>query len=103
MQLLARKRVGLVLFKRLVTHTCQNPASCSKGATVADVHKVGYCVKCDFNVFPSDQTTKAKEKHCRSFVEKCLPKAIDKKGNIKPAIRCSGRDMKMATASISGF
>ena len=101
----ASKPVGVFLFKRLVTHTCtgENPAFCTKGVTVADVHKVGYCVKCDFDVFPNIGAGRAKEEHRISFVTKCLPKAIDKEGNIKPAFRCSGRDMKYATASISGF
>ena len=87
-----------------MTHTCtgQNPASCTKGATVADVHKVGYCVKCHFNVFPWAAGA-VKEEQRTSFVTKCLPKAIDKEGNIEPTFRCTGEDMKMAMASISGF
>ena len=101
----ASKPVGLVLFKRLVTHTCtgENPAFCTKGATVADVHKVGYCVKCHYDVFPSVFANRAKNKHRRSFVRNCLPKAIDENGNIKPAFQCTGKDKKKAMASISGF
>ena len=99
------KRVGIVLFKRLVTHTCtgENPASCTKGATVADVHKVGYCVKCHFNVFRTIYAALATKKERISFVQKCLPKAVDEKGNIKPAFQCTGEDKKKAMASISAF
>ena len=99
------RRVGIVMFKRLVTHTCsgERPNFCEKGATVADVHKVGYCVKCHYNVFPSDDATKANNRHRKSFVESCLPKAIDEKGNIKPAFQCDPKDSKLASASIAGF
>ena len=67
------------------------------------MHKVGYCVKCHFDVFPHVAAGKAKHKHRKSFVEKCLPKAIDENGNIKPAFECERDDLKMAMASISGF
>jgi len=99
------RRVGIVMFKRLVTHTCsgERPNFCEKGATVADVHKVGYCVKCDYDVFPSRDAAKANNKHRKSFVERCLPKAIDEKGNIKPAFQCDPKDSKLASASIAGF
>ena len=44
----ASKSVGIVMFKRLVTHKCtgNKPAFCKRGDTVADVYKVGYCVNC---------------------------------------------------------
>ena len=115
----ASKPVGVFLFKRLVTHTCtgENPAFCTKGVTVADVHKVGYCVKCveerkrkgktyykDFNVFPETWASAANSAHRKSFVNDCLPKAIDKKGNIRRAFECTDpEDLKMAVASISAF
>merc|ERR1719324_651927 len=113
----ASKKVGVVLFKRLVTHTCtgQNPAFCTKGATVADVYKVGYCVKChygkpakDQDVFPQTWAQATKSKHRIKFVKKCLPKnwaatALDEEGNIKDKFRCSDEDWKHARASITGF
>jgi len=73
----ASRRVGIVIFKRLVTHTCsgKRPRFCKKGVTVADVHKVGYCVKCDYDVFPSSNAGNAEAKHRESFVNRCLPKA----------------------------
>ena len=87
----------------LVTHTCtgENPA-CTKGATVADVHKVGYCVKCHFNAFVGN-AEKVTRKMREEFVKKCLPKAIDEKGDIKSAFRCTGANMEKAKASIAGF
>ena len=100
----ADRKVGTVLFKRLVTHTCTGSTSaCKKGTTVADVFKVGVCVKCDYNVFPSDKAKDAKDEHKKSFVTKCLPTAIDAKGAVKAASRCTGDDKKFAEASIAGF
>ena len=100
----AHRSVGIVMFKRLVTHTCTGSSSaCKKGTTVADVFKVGVCVKCDYDVFPSDKAKAATEKHKKSFVDTCLPKAVDAKGAVKAAFRCTGGDKKLAEASIAGF
>lgn len=101
----SHKSVGVVIFKRLVTHTCsgERPRFCKKGVTVADVHKVGYCVKCHYSVFGSMFARKAKTKHRKSFVKRCLPKAIDQNGNVKPAFQCDPENLKFAKASIVGF
>ena len=99
----AHRRVGIVMFKRLVTHTCTRSTSACKGTTVADVFKIGVCVKCNYDVFPSEKAKDAKEKHKKSFVTKCLPTAIDAKGAVKVAFRCTGDDKKLAEASIAGF
>lgn len=101
----ASRRVGIVMFKRLVTHTCtgKRPSFCKKGVTVADVHKVGYCVKCHYNVFASRWTDRSSHRHRKAFVYNCLPRAFNKQGKLKPGFECSGDDMKLAQASISGF
>lgn len=102
---MASKPVGVVMFKRLVSHTCTGKGKrgfCQKGATVFDVHKVGYCVKCDKNVFDSS-AAKTEDKERESFVEKCLPKAITAKGKIHPKFRCGEEDKELASAAISAF
>lgn len=106
----ASKKVGVVMFKRLVTHTCtgHNPAFCTKGATVADVYKVGYCVKCQTAVFPQTWAQATTQGHRIKFVNKCIPNnwaatALDKEGNIKKKFRCTGKDWEHARASITGF
>jgi len=44
---LAARDAGMLIFKRLVTHTCTGKTSaCIKGTTVADVTKDSYCVVC---------------------------------------------------------
>ena len=100
----ADRKVGTVMFKRLVTHTCTGSTSaCKKGTTVADVFKVGVCVKCNYNVFPSIQAGYANDHHKKSFVNTCLPKAIDAKGAVKRGFRCTGNDKKYSDASVAGF
>jgi len=51
----ASKSVGVVIFKRLVTHVCTGakPSACRRGDTVADVYKIGYCIRCPKNFFGS--------------------------------------------------
>jgi hypothetical protein len=100
----AHKRVGVVMFKRLVTHTCtRSTSACKKGTTVADVFKVGVCVKCDYDVYPSTLAKRATDEHRKSFVNTCLPKAIDAKGAVKAGFRCTGGDKTYADASVAGF
>ena len=100
----AHRSVGVVMVKRLVTHTCTGSTSaCKKGTTVADVFKVGVCVKCDYDVFPSYQATAARDQHKKSFVETCLPRALDANGVVKAAFRCTGGDKKYADAALTGF
>lgn len=127
---LASSSVGVLIFKRLVTHTCTGKGkagSCTKGARVADVYKEGYCIKCRSH--DGKRTTKNERvfaprgKHNevateaslvtddqrREFLDKCLKrsdytlKAIDKDGNIEPKFECKGDDLKKAEASIVGF
>ena len=101
----ASRRVGYLVFKRLVTHTCtgQNPGSCKKGEVVADVYKIGFCVKCNTNIFPSTSVTLATDTHRKNFVTSCLPTAIDPTGQVKANNRCTGDDLKLAEAAIAGF
>ena len=102
---LTSRRVGVFIFKRLVTHKCTgtNPTFCKKGTTVADVHKVAYCIKCHYDVFPSTLASSVTDEHRKAFVTKCIPMAIDNQGNIKPGSRCTGDDLTRAGASIAGF
>ena len=106
----AKESVGVVMFKRLVTHTCtgKNPAACKKGAdgkmpVVADVHKMGFCVDCREKIFPNRAVGYMTEESQKDFLNKCLPKAIDDKGAIKDAYKCTGKDKILAEASIAGF
>ena len=53
---------------------------------------MGTCVRCNYNVFPSIFSTKAEDKHKESFVNTCLPRALDANGVVKAAFRCTGGD-----------
>jgi len=104
----ASRRIGVFMFKRVVTHKCtgSNPRFCLKGTLVADVYKVGYCVRCHYNVFPSIWTQLMSKDHRerKDFVNKCLPRAVDKKtGRVKPAFRCTGDDLKKAQGAIAAY
>jgi hypothetical protein len=50
--------MGIVMFKRLTICTGKTPA-CKAGTTVADVHKVGYCVTCPEPVLKSKWASRA--------------------------------------------
>ena len=93
------------MFKRIVTHTCTGKKStfCKEGTTVADVHKVAYCIKCHYDVFPHKAAISVTNTHRQAFVKNCVPGAIDSQGNIKPSSRCTGDDLKRAQASVAGF
>lgn len=98
--------VGIYMFKRLVTHKCtgKNPTFCKSGTTVADVYKTGVCVKCDYDVFKTILAHQATIKHRESFVNTCLPKAINNTtGELNVDFLCSGSDLEAAEASIAGF
>ena len=104
----ANRAVGLVLVKRLVTHTCTGRTSaCKRGTIVADVFKLvsqlGVCVKCNYDVFPHIKAIKANANHQWSFVNNCLLKAIDANGKIKVAFRCSGGDKTYSVGTVAGF
>ena len=114
----ARKEVGIVMMKRLITHTCtgHRPAYCKKGTTVADVHKVGYCIKCqpieewyrrgssqgDYP-FKDRRAAMVRPYHRTKFVQECVSNAMDQDGSIKASFKCNAEDAKYAEATISGF
>ena len=102
----ASRSVGIYMFKRLVTHKCtgKNPTFCKSGTTVADVYKTGVCVKCDYDVFEVKFAAQATIKHRESFVNTCLPKAINNTtGELNVDFLCSETDLRYAEASIAGF
>ena len=112
----ASEPVGVVMFKRLVTHTCTGKGTgCKADPTtgkmpvVADVHKVGFCVKCktasgqDYDVFKSTHGHLAEDEHKQDFVKTCLPRAIGTDGDILPDFKCKGKDKEYADATILAF
>jgi hypothetical protein len=98
------KSVGMLLFKRMVQHKCTGQTSaCTSGRTVADVHKVGYCVKCDSDIFASTMGELATETELKNFVDTCVPKAFNADGSIKASFKCTGTDLTYAQATMAGF
>jgi len=100
----ASKPIGVFIFKRLVTHSCTGKGgACTKGTQVADVYKIGYCVRCNTNVF-SDRIGGNKIEDKQVFARDCLPKAFNNvTGTLNKGFECSGNDAKLATASIAGY
>jgi len=88
-----------------VTHKCTGLTdACKKGSTVADVNKLGLCVMCETDIFPSTSTAHTTNEHRTRFVNTCLPKAVDPvTGKVNVGFRCTGDDQKYAQASIAGF
>merc|ERR1719310_2722111 len=102
----ADRKVGILMFKRVVSHTCTGnyiKSTCTKGTTVADVFKVGLCVKCNYDVFPHVKTKHQRDEHKLSFLNTCLPAAIDANGAVKSGFKCTGDDDKRAKAVLAGF
>ena len=103
----ASPRVGVYMFKRVVTHKCtgEYPDFCQKGATVVDVYKTGVCVKCHYDVFPNKLARETNDTHRISFVEKCLPKAVNQTtGGLKTEFLCSdSKDASWAEATLTAF
>ena len=99
--------------KRLVAHRCTGRTkSClhkkdpktGKFPIVADVYKVGHCVRCQFNVFGSTNEAHATDPERKKFLSECFAKAIDKKlGHIMDNFRCTGFDEVAAGAAVAGF
>ena len=110
---MADKRVGVVMFKRLVTHTCTGarPSFCKKGDTVADVYKLSYCIKCinqttlqPQNVFKHTHSEFTTTLERKQFLEECLPNAVNAStGKIKTGFQCGDDDQLKAMASLAIF
>ena len=74
-----------------------------QGTIVADVFKVGYCIKCDYEVFTDIRASKATAEQRSSFLNTCIPKALDPDGAIKPNFRCNWVDQKRTDAVLAAF
>jgi len=120
----ASKGVGAVILKRMVSHKCtgttndnnNNNNPCSAGDIVADVLKVGYCVKCpnklsNTPMFPKTAARDNTEKNRVDFANFCIINMrrrrntgiLTSNGGIKESFECTGKDKKYSDASILGF
>merc|ERR1719498_332011 len=112
--------VGAIIFKRVVSHT-----RASDQKSVADVYKVGYCIKCpqitgsqtrgsihagycrnganECSVFSNIHATKTQEYERVNFVTWCAAAAFDKSGGLKPSYTCSESEAKPVQGLISSF
>merc|ERR1711871_552797 len=102
---LSHKKVGVFMFKRIVSHKCtgHNTNACKKGSVVTDVVKLGWCIQCDYDVFSDERAARATDEQRKDFMTNCVPKAIDANGAIKKDYKCTGDDERRAGASIAGF
>lgn len=113
-----RDNVGLILFKRLVTHRCtgHNALFCSNGTTVGDVYKTSVCVRFDHDVFTSNYrlfvnawhrqlaTWDSVKSELQTFAQASLPDAINQTdGGVKEGNRCNDADMRAVTPWIVSF
>lgn len=103
----AHEKVGVYMFKRVVTHKCTGkyPEFCQEGVTVVDVYKTAICVKCDYKVFPHTRSKDTNETHRISFVDKCLPKAVNKNTEeVEKNFLCSdSKDASFAEATVTAY
>jgi len=119
----ADPQIGLIMFKRIVTHVCTGnmPDSCKEGDIVADVHKVGMCLKCRRKFAPvkrrrnspsaaynSHYSSGSLEENKRFLT--CLKEGLNATdGSIMPDYACPRQARRRtapyspATASIAGF
>jgi len=98
--------LAAVVFKRIVTHICtgHRPNSCTAGTVVADVFKVGNCIKCPMNIYSNKWESNAKDSEGGKFIRDCLPNAFSTDGTVKAGYRCTSEsDRKAAAAVITGF
>lgn len=102
----AHKRVGVFMFKRLVSHRCTGRAGkaslCTKGTIVADVYKYAICVRCDYDVFKNRWAGAVNNTHRTSFSNRCLKRAIVN-NKVHKGFRCTKEDLKYAQAAIAAF
>ena len=101
----ASSEVGIVMFKRLVTHNCtgDNPTACTKGTVVADVFKMAHVIKCQHKVF-ANTNADGTATEIKDFVTNCLSKAVHPDGKLKQAYNCTDwADLHHAEAAIAGF
>lgn len=109
--------VGLILFKRVVTHSCTGDSAsfCPNGTTGADVYKTGICVRFDHDVFTNDyrdyvnawhtgQTWIAVRNEMVGFIRNSLPDAINQTdGGVKEGNQCTDDDMQAVTPWVASF
>jgi hypothetical protein len=120
---MASKSVGIAVFKRVVMHRCQKNAGCpsgaSKGASVGDSVKIGYCVNCDMSKLTGQELkalgvsetwtpfshTKgfATDTEKNNFLNKCFKHAFNSDGSVKDRWACTGQDMILAQSEIGAF
>jgi hypothetical protein len=98
----AAKNAGVISLKRLVMHT-----HTVTGKTVADVMKVGYCIRCPDFTFSNIWAADINPTEFPNFVNECVVNAFSdgssQSAGLKPEYRCTGEDSKFAQASIAGF
>ena len=105
----ADRRVGVFIFKRLVSHRCTGRAGkaslCTKDTIVADVYKYASCVRCNDGPAPfeSKWAGDVEKRHRKDFSDRCLKQAIGVDGKVKKGFRCTKTDLKYAQAAIATF
>ena len=65
--------------------------------------QAAWCIKCDKNIFATDQQSTATHTEKKKFIRECVPKALNATGFIKKDFECSGNDQDMARRYISAF
>lgn len=65
--------------------------------------QVTWCIKCDTDMFASDDESTVTKSEKERFLKECVPKAVNDDGSIKPQFACSGQDKKFAEIYTSAF
>lgn len=99
----AGKDIGILVFKRVVTHAAAD------GTVRADVVKKGWCIKCKnkdgtfMKIYKSEVAVKATDAENKKFIEECAPSAVNATGHLRASNQCTGDDLKYAKAVITAF
>jgi len=100
------KRHGGIMFKRLVLHNHSSKKDRrGKPLRVADVFKIGICVKCPSPVWSSILPYDLKTKEHKVFWEKCVKPMWDssKPPRQKKAYKCDNKEMEAFQLIIANF
>ena len=99
------RNVGVLIFKRIVSHRCTGGPGCAQGSMVADVYKLGWCIKCDRNIWRSRYGQRTTKSQRQRFSDECIARAFDANGKIKASFRCKkgSKDFKRAQLNIMTF
>jgi len=97
------KNIGALIFKRIVSHTCTGGPGCTQGSLVADTYKIGWCIKCDRNIWNSWSVRGMTREQREQFAKHCIPRAFDTSGKIKDDFRCDSKTEHKVQVNIGSF